>query len=167
MTRRLLNVVILLSLLLCLAVCVLWVRSHEHPGRAKWRIGAHDYGIRSARGVVEVRRGWDPWDLMDSADPYRPLDSVPRWLGVERAGWWEQGGGWIESRGVRFPHALPALLASVPPLVWVVWRLAGGARRRAAARRPELCPHCGYDLTGNVSGVCPECGTTNKERGAA
>ena len=22
-----------------------------------------------------------------------------------------------------------------------------------------LCPHCGYDLYGNVSGVCPECGT--------
>ena len=21
-----------------------------------------------------------------------------------------------------------------------------------------LCPACGYDLTGNVSGVCPECG---------
>jgi hypothetical protein len=27
-------------------------------------------------------------------------------------------------------------------------------------RRPESCqcPTCGYDLTGNVSGVCPECG---------
>lgn len=22
----------------------------------------------------------------------------------------------------------------------------------------SLCLHCGYDLTGNVSGVCPECG---------
>jgi len=22
-----------------------------------------------------------------------------------------------------------------------------------------LCGACGYDLTGNVSGVCPECGT--------
>ena len=22
-----------------------------------------------------------------------------------------------------------------------------------------LCVHCGYNLTGNVSGVCPECGT--------
>ena len=24
----------------------------------------------------------------------------------------------------------------------------------------NLCRECGYDLTGNVSGVCPECGTT-------
>jgi hypothetical protein len=28
-------------------------------------------------------------------------------------------------------------------------------------RKPNKghCQHCGYDLTGNVSGVCPECGT--------
>lgn len=24
---------------------------------------------------------------------------------------------------------------------------------------PECCQRCGYDLTGNVSGKCPECGT--------
>jgi len=23
---------------------------------------------------------------------------------------------------------------------------------------PGRCPACGYDLTGNVSGICPECG---------
>lgn len=25
---------------------------------------------------------------------------------------------------------------------------------------PEKCPHCDYDLTGNESGRCPECGVT-------
>ena len=25
--------------------------------------------------------------------------------------------------------------------------------------RPGLCRNCQYDLTGNVSGVCPECGS--------
>jgi hypothetical protein len=32
---------------------------------------------------------------------------------------------------------------------------------RADRRRPPPghCQHCGYDLTGNVSGRCPECGT--------
>ena len=29
----------------------------------------------------------------------------------------------------------------------------------ASQRRPGCCPTCGYDLTGNVSGRCPECGT--------
>ena len=24
---------------------------------------------------------------------------------------------------------------------------------------PHLCRACGYDLTGNASGICPECGT--------
>jgi len=24
---------------------------------------------------------------------------------------------------------------------------------------PDHCQKCGYDLTGNVSGICPECGT--------
>ncbi len=23
---------------------------------------------------------------------------------------------------------------------------------------PHCCQHCGYNLTGNVSGICPECG---------
>lgn len=34
-----------------------------------------------------------------------------------------------------------------------------GARRRA---RRGLCRSCGYNLTGNVSGICPECGTAVK-----
>lgn len=25
-------------------------------------------------------------------------------------------------------------------------------------RRPGCCKRCGYDLTGNMSGICPECG---------
>ena len=34
------------------------------------------------------------------------------------------------------------------------------ARREARSRRASrgLCRACGYDLTGNVSGACPECG---------
>ncbi|HPM24999.1 MAG TPA: hypothetical protein PLP66_13915 [Phycisphaerae bacterium] len=39
--------------------------------------------------------------------------------------------------------------------------LAGVRRHRILARTPRPhghCPKCGYDLTGNTSGVCPECG---------
>jgi len=36
----------------------------------------------------------------------------------------------------------------------VLWR--GPARRNSVF---STCEHCGYNLTGNVSGVCPECGT--------
>jgi len=30
---------------------------------------------------------------------------------------------------------------------------------------PGYCQKCGYDLTGNVSGICPECGTPIKSEG--
>ena len=62
-------------------------------------------------------------------------------------------------------YHLPLL---VPPLAWV---LRDNARRfeerqRADRRRAGLCPACGYDLTGNVSGTCPECGTPTPAREA-
>jgi hypothetical protein len=31
---------------------------------------------------------------------------------------------------------------------------------RRAIPRPSASPICGYNLTGNVSGTCPECGTS-------
>ena len=36
--------------------------------------------------------------------------------------------------------------------------LVRGPIRRGIRRRRGCCAWCGYDLTGNVSGVCPECG---------
>ena len=37
--------------------------------------------------------------------------------------------------------------------------------RRAIRRVRGLCPECAYDLTGNESGVCPECGTATAAPG--
>ena len=34
-----------------------------------------------------------------------------------------------------------------------------GPVRRHRRRRRGLCLKCGYNLTGNTTGVCPECGT--------
>ncbi|MFZ4576147.1 MAG: hypothetical protein ACOYN0_17315 [Phycisphaerales bacterium] len=43
-------------------------------------------------------------------------------------------------------------------LAWGVWR-HGGARVRATARRRRgVCTECGYDLKGDYSTGCPECG---------
>ena len=53
-------------------------------------------------------------------------------------------GGWI---------LFPAL--AVYPMV----ALVGGLFRHRRRRQKGLCPQCLYNLTGNVSGVCPECGT--------
>lgn len=42
-----------------------------------------------------------------------------------------------------------------PPLAVLALRTT----RRYRRRKRGLCLTCGYDLTGNTSGVCPECGT--------
>jgi hypothetical protein len=40
-------------------------------------------------------------------------------------------------------------------------------RWRRQHPRIGFCPNCDYNLTGNVSGVCPECGTTMDRRAPA
>lgn len=55
-----------------------------------------------------------------------------------------------------WPYACPAFYGGVGLLVGCVWWLAAG-RRRAHTNH---CMGCGYNLTGNVSGICPECGET-------
>lgn len=42
--------------------------------------------------------------------------------------------------------------------------LAWGALADRCRNRAGGCAYCGYDLTGNVSGVCPECGEATGER---
>jgi len=62
---------------------------------------------------------------------------------------------WLLRRFLRFPLWLPFVaLATFPTLAFV-----RGPFRRWHRRHGGLCLKCGYDLTGNVSGVCPECGT--------
>ena len=50
------------------------------------------------------------------------------------------------------------------PLALATWLAAGLAWRSARRRRPWECRKCGYNLTGNTSGVCSECGTPISEQ---
>ena len=49
-----------------------------------------------------------------------------------------------------------ALLTAIAPARAVTRYIR---QRRRGLDAPRLCRTCSYDLTGNVSGVCPECGT--------
>lgn len=50
-------------------------------------------------------------------------------------------------------------LSSVYPLIlWLIQPLIVQRRRRCSQ-----CVKCSYDLTGNESGICPECGTAVKK----
>ena len=52
------------------------------------------------------------------------------------------------------PWWMLCFLFSMLPTAWFMIR-RGTRQARSASR----CSQCDYDLTGNVSGVCPECGT--------
>jgi hypothetical protein len=43
-------------------------------------------------------------------------------------------------------------------VAWSALLFAGKIVRAARRRRRGLCRECGYDLTGNTTGTCPECG---------
>ncbi|HET6247117.1 MAG TPA: hypothetical protein VFE47_05400 [Tepidisphaeraceae bacterium] len=46
--------------------------------------------------------------------------------------------------------------ATYVPLMWLMIRYLNVGRRR---KKNGECVKCGYSLRGNVSGICPECGT--------
>ena len=48
------------------------------------------------------------------------------------------------------------IASALLPLAWTVAAVWSPRRRRFL---PGNCAECGSSLTGNVSGVCPECGT--------
>jgi hypothetical protein len=175
-----------LSLLLCVAVCGLWVRSYfacdwvtvhwQDPARFEATGG----GVAALRGVLIVHYGHNAGGFGDGSDPgpvYR-FDSQP----VGRQGMFPPrvppgetlaGFGWRRRPiGLRTPRGSPAhpeyveTRAQVP--AWAMALLLAvlplvealrliGTRRRA---RIGLCPGCGYDLRAHAAGGrCPECGT--------
>ena len=54
--------------------------------------------------------------------------------------------------------AVPMWALFVVLALYPAWAFLRGPVRRHRRRRKNLCLHCAYDLTGNVSGICPECG---------
>jgi hypothetical protein len=61
---------------------------------------------------------------------------------------------------VRFSRSgIPACFSPRPILIFAIlpaiWLFKWNQRRKLS---PNACLGCGYDLTGNESGVCPECG---------
>jgi len=64
---------------------------------------------------------------------------------------------WDARRGrliLRFPAWVPPMALGAYPAI----AFARGPVRRRRRRQKGFCVRCGYNLTGNVSGVCPECG---------
>lgn len=179
--RRLFTLVYALSLLLGLLTLSLWIPSYrrgESLGFSR-RVGhgaVITYGLGSQSGSVVLVAarvtGVDPsvqvnrWDVFETDQSA----AVPRH-------WWERFGfahvdqeatiaGMTSSvKAVGLPHWLVAGIFAVLPVQWLRRSLKHRrARRRQAASQ---CVGCGYDLTGDTSGKCPECGTPVPQEASA
>jgi hypothetical protein len=163
MKRRLLNLATLLSLLLCVAAVVLWVRSRfvaDTWCSARTAVGSVDGGI-------VVLRGYGSGLETDPAERgylSRPPDDVRFALAMtsmaaRRHNWNTWGFGYSHDAtptgGTRLlfvPYWAPALAAGVLAVYGSI-----RAYRRRQRLRAGHCPRCGYDLRASP-GRCPECG---------
>jgi hypothetical protein len=168
MTRRVLNLATLLSLLLCAGAAALWVRGCYQPAFVGRFESDEVLAVESSGGdfaFFNVR--WNPEsppkriDWMPSDSPGRSMnirDRVldaglkgrPAFIGFARYT--------LVSRGITAavyvaPAWAPTLALSILPA-----RLLRFAFRGRRLRRQGRCPVCGYDLRA-TPGRCPECGS--------
>ena len=154
MKRRLFNLVTALSLLVCVAVVALWVRSYFVRDMLYVPFGGRTAVIQSASGqlfTIVMRLSDEArWSRYPESTP-----SVPSRAGALLRVSWDVRAG-LPSNYLIAPHWLAAALATLPAGVGAFLR-----RRSRRHMRTGACPSCGYDLRATPS-RCPECGTEAK-----
>jgi hypothetical protein len=83
--------------------------------------------------------------------------NCPTWMSFDSRLEWNEWKIWRPAFS-QTPFVTGFVLPLWIPLVLVVIPTALLIRRDWRRYGPDLCSKCGYNLTGNVSGVCPECG---------
>jgi hypothetical protein len=175
--RRLFNIASVASLLLCAATVVLWMRSSLIVDAAQVGVGRdHTVSAWSDSGqvgfcvttftniwcdgqfhLVAARQFMAP-RLFGARYDLPEVEIPPQFVTVENFVWKSKKVssptvvGQIDYSYVAFPHWLVASLLCLWPEFQQIsrWR---------PARPTGFCAVCGYNLTGNASGACPECGT--------
>lgn len=136
----------------CLLVTLLWLLTIPTVGR--FRIEVHRIGNRSivslSEGCLTLSRNAfaasQPGRWYAACVTGRPVNPSPMCFGF----WRPFVRTDPRAQLIICPLWLTLLCCAVPTgLLWLL------AHQRAAV---GCCPSCGYDLTGNVSGRCPECG---------
>ncbi len=85
------------------------------------------------------------------------IESLP-WTGSLLVNAWGD-----PSQAYRWQAAVPGALANILGIGVALYLFFGAkwiVNLAIPSNRP-YCQECGYELTGNVTGVCPECGTPN------
>ena len=171
--RRLFTALCALSLLLCVAVVVLWVRSYRIVDQYSGDWGTGLLGIQSVRGqALFVKHDYDTGSPMANVirRGYVSYPAGPAPARGSEGGWSVLGFSYSEHndpslRMTARAFAIPywgLLVAFALPLVLRLMFLS----RRRRRRRLRLCPACGYDLRATPD-RCPECGMVPAAREAA
>jgi len=163
MARRLFAVVnVLIIVMLVLAAVALTVASLISRSNAGL---CSLYSWKASDGVPELDIGFEqpfgrPWIRVTIDAPKGGPNCTEKF--------WYVAGVWYETRkyncGIRefvihTPLWMPLALLCAYPASWLVLRRP---LRQYYRRKHGLCPKCSYDLTGNESGICPECGNEVK-----
>jgi hypothetical protein len=186
MKRRLLNLLTLLSLLLCVAVSALWIRSRwvsDYVALVDNAVeSAGDHGDLSQAFELRSGAGVFALSISDHETRYRTDEPMPpppprwqffHWTGGQpplletspwgwRRRWRDVGLGVERFRGnqagtdTRFV-ALPYWLVMSAGAIPLYLCVSPRLRR---SKRLGLCSACGYDLRATLD-RCPECGVTN------
>ena len=158
------------SLLLCVAVCGLWLRSGYVRDEAHWGRAGQVVHVASDTGAVLL--GWlsydrylgewpdQFWTRAESTGhesyPLRRTLLPPHGFEREWARFTDTQAAGV--RGYLFvPYWAVVLTAAAMPALWL------GRRVRARGRvGPGCCPACGYDLRATRR-RCPECGAAPRQ----
>jgi hypothetical protein len=178
MKRRLLNLLTLLSLLLCVAAAGLWVQSFRGAGSARWREVAQNGGALVRRYAearwdgsrLHLHCGHETWRdpgeaaVVASAPGARGLALRPSSytrFAADRPAWEALGFGFGGSSvgGPAYAHRGWRITVPFWAIVFATCALPAAWLRRKWRRRGAsgLCARCGYDLRA-TPGRCPECG---------
>jgi len=132
--------------------------------RGRWHIPT------DKAGAEEFVRGYDADGAFSHPIPVPLPTSGWFWRGIGINWCTSNDFGWVyePTCNANVPREATARHIRVSAPFWMlitftaaypVWSLASFVWRWKKRRRLGLCRSCGYDLNGNVSGTCPECGT--------
>jgi hypothetical protein len=170
--RRLVTLAAAASMLLCVAMTALWVRSYSAADIVEYtnvdRLLLRKVCLGSGGGLLYLYGERCEYQNPVAADQWMRAEGVQAglahrserpddWWGPEMGFFDAECRSWTDISGatsealVVFPHWLASLLSAIIPTVWLVERLR---RRRVAGQH---CLTCGYDLRATPD-RCPECG---------
>jgi hypothetical protein len=158
--RHLFTLLSMVSLLLCMAVSVLWVRSYRSPEPTiipTLAEGGTEYGSRQGYFFLTIQEPLPTQMLNSPGSVFYTASSHP-FPGVER-----EVMPFTSTTRVRC-----WLVAMTSTGVFLVGLLATLMQKyqKAARMRRNLCPICGYDLRASPE-RCPECGTVTQAKATA